>query len=361
MTISNIISTFTALAPESYQESYDNSGLLTGNQSMECTGVLISLDCIESIIDEAIAANCNLIVAHHPIIFSGLKKINGKNYIERTIIKAIKNDIAIYAIHTNLDNVTNGVNTRIADRLGLIHQQILAPKSNTFSKLITFIPKEIADAVSKAGCGHIGNYSEAGFSTNGTGTFKGDEHSNPLIGKPNVLESVSEVRFETIFPSYMQYKVIAALKQAHPYEEVAYDIISLQNSNQNVGLGMIGDLEVGLDSLAFLSFLKEKMKTKVIRHSALVKDQILKVAVCGGSGAEFLPYAIAQGADIYITGDNKYHQFFDAEDKIIIADIGHYESEQFTIDLIFEYLSEKFPTFALQKSKIDTNPVNYYF
>ncbi len=363
MTIGEICAHLESIAPLSYQESYDNCGLITGNKQTEATGALITLDCIESVVDEAIDKKCNLIIAHHPIVFSGLKKINGSNYVERVIIKAIQNNIAIYAIHTNLDNVSNGVNAEICKRLGLKNCKVLLPKKDLLKKLVTFIPiadfENVSQAVFSAGAGHIGNYSETGFSLQGTGTFKGNEQTNPSIGEKGKLERVNEVRFETIFPAHIQNQVINALTKSHPYEEVAYDIYPIVNEFNNVGSGMIGELETETDEAEFLNFTKRALKTDCIRHTALRNKKVKKIAVCGGSGSFLLRTAIAFGADCYITADFKYHEFFDAEGKIIIADVGHYESEQFTKDLLYSLLLEKFPTFALHLSHINTNPVNY--
>lgn len=353
-----------SIAPLALQESYDNCGLITGNLQMDIYSAIITLDCTEEVVDEAISLNANLIVAHHPIVFSGLKKITGKNYVERVIIKAIQNNIAIYAIHTNLDNVQHGVNAEICKRLGLQNCTILSPKNAILRKLVTFIPtqnfEQVTQAVFGAGAGNIGNYSETGFSVEGIGTFKGNQSANPTIGQKGVKEQVNEKRFETIFPAYLETTIIQALLNAHPYEEVAYDIFPLTNTLQQIGSGMVGILPTPILEQEVLQLLKEKMKVQCIRHTKLLNKKINKIAVCGGSGSFLLNSAIAAGANFYITADFKYHEFFDAENKIVIADIGHYESEQFTKDLLFAFLNEKFPTFALHLSRINTNPVNYF-
>ncbi len=363
MKIAEIIQTIENFAPISYQESYDNAGLLIGDILADCTGVLICLDAIEDVIDEAIVKKCNLVIAHHPIIFSGIKKIIGKNYIERVVIKAIKHEIAIYACHTNLDNVKLGVNNIIADKLGLQNRKILEPKSSILKKLYTYVPSENKDtllnALFAAGAGNIGNYSECSFSVDGVGTFKGNENSNPTIGEKNNRSTELETKIEVIFPNYLESKILKTLKENHPYEEVAYEIITLDNSYQDIGSGLIGELERPLSESDFLSFLKENMQTDCIRHTAFLNRKIQKVALCGGSGSFLLSKAIAQHADIFISADFKYHQFFDADNQIIIADIGHYESEQFTVQLFNKIISEKFPTFAVQISTINTNPINY--
>jgi len=365
MTIAEIITPIEKFAPLAYQESYDNCGLLTGNLNWECSGVLCTLDATETVVLEAKEKGCNLIVAHHPIIFSGLKKITGKNYVEKTIITAIKNDIAIYAIHTNLDNVFTGVNNKIADKIGLINRKILVPKQNMLSKLFVFVPENAAEkvkeAIFNAGAGHISNYSECSFAASGIGTFKGNEYSSPTIGEPMVRSTIPEIKIEVILPTFLQHYVVAKMIEAHPYEEVAYDIVNLNNTYQNVGSGIIGDLELGVEEINFLNFLKKQFGLKVIKHTKLLDKPIKKVALCGGSGSFLIKNVIAAKADIYITADIKYHEFFDADNKILIADIGHWESEQFTPDLLMEILKANFPTFAILKSEVDTNPIAYFF
>jgi len=351
------------IAPRSYQESYDNAGLITGNPQAEVSGVLISLDAIESVVAEAIEQNCNLIIAHHPIIFKGLKSLTGRNYIERTIIKAIKHDIAIYAIHTNLDNVYNGVNAKIAEKLKLQQTRVLVPKSQTLRKLITFVPQEDAESVlnalSEAGAGNIGNYQNCSFQVSGTGTFQPNERANPHIGESGKLEQVEEQRIEVILPAHQTNRVLQALRTAHPYEEVAYYLHNLENENQEVGSGMIGQLAEAMPPADFLNHLKEQMNLSVIRHTAVVDRSVQTVAICGGAGSFLLPQAIRQKADVFVTADFKYHEFFDADGHLIIADIGHYESEVYTKELIQEFLCEKFVNFAVRLAKANTNPVFY--
>ncbi len=364
MKVKDITNHLETIAPKAYQESYDNSGLLTGDPAQEVTGVLVTLDCIEEVVDEAIAKKSNLIIAHHPIIFKGLKKITGSNYVERTILKAIRNNIAIYAIHTNLDNVHTGVNKKIAQKIGLKNLKILAPKHDTLTKLVTFIPKDHTDtvlqALYKAGAGQIGDYKNCSFQTEGIGTFMPTGDADPTIGILNEQEKVTEDRAELIFATHLEHKIISTLKASHPYEEVAYYLNRLANVNQEVGSGMVGELEQPLEPIEFLKRLKSSMNLTAIRHTRLLDQKVNKVAVCGGSGSFLLPQAIRSGADFFVTADFKYHEFFDAEGKITIADIGHYESEIFTKDLLKEILTEKFPTFAVNFSTTDTNPVRYF-
>lgn len=351
-------------APGAYQESYDNSGLLVGDIDRELTGVLVSLDCTEDIVQEAIDKNCNLIVSHHPIIFGGLKRLTGKNYVERTVIKAIENKIALFAIHTNLDNVPDGVNKRIADKLGLRDTHILASKSNKLGQLVCYVPTEhletVRNALSEAGAGNLGNYSDCSFSSSGEGTFKAKEGANPFVGEINELKKEAELKLEMIFPLHLKSRIVSALKEAHPYEEVAFSIWELQNENSYLGSGMVGELSEAMGLNDFLPYLKERMAVGCVRYTSDTGKKIKRVALCGGSGSFLLRNAIAAKADIFITGDFKYHEFFDAENRIIIADIGHYESEQFTIELIVEKIQEKFRNFAICKSMHNTNPINYF-
>ncbi len=350
-------------APSSIQESYDNSGLLVGSGDKIITKILIALDCTEEVIDEAIAKNCDFIVAHHPIIFGGIKRLNGNNYVENVILKAIRNDISIYAIHTNLDNISTGVNSIIADKLSLRNTKILRPKRQLLKKLVTYIPKEYKEAVSskifEVGAGNIGNYSQCGFSIEGTGTFLGNEHSIPFLGSQNNLENIYETRFETIFPSYLEHQVLTALKASHPYEEVAYDIFPLDTNHPEIGSGLIGELETEMKFTEFLALVKNKFHLEVIKHAGVEKS-VKKVAVCGGSGSFLRQDAIKNGADIFLSSDFKYHEWFDHENKISFIDIGHYESEQFTPELIFNYLEKNKLSLPAQISAIITNPVKYY-
>ncbi len=352
-----------SIAPLSYQENYDNTGLLVGNPNDEVNSALITLDVTEAVIQEAIDTGCDLIIAHHPIIFGGLKKLNGKNEVERCVIKAIQNNIALYAAHTNLDSVHGGVNSKICEKLGLKNCMILSPGKNQLKKLVTFIPsahfEKVQAAIFAAGAGHIGNYDSCGFAAKGEGSFRANEHAKPFVGETNQLHTEAEVRFETIFPAHKQRDVLHALQTSHPYEEVAYDLYALDNEHPHVGAGMVGELETETDELEFLQFTKEQFKAAVIRHSPLLKRKIKRIAVCGGAGSFLIRQAISAGADLFITGDMKYHQFFEAEGKIVIADIGHFESEQFTKEVFYELLTKKFPKFAVRLSLVNTNPINY--
>ncbi|MBT4775714.1 MAG: Nif3-like dinuclear metal center hexameric protein [Crocinitomicaceae bacterium] len=364
MKIQEVIDFLEGWAPLQFQEPYDNSGLLVGDSNLEITGVLVCLDSIEKIIDEAIQRNCNMVIAHHPILFGGLKSITGKTYIERTIIKAIKNDIVIYAIHTNLDNIKTGVNQEIANRIGLVNQNILLNKKNMLSKVTVYVPIKHADevrtAMFDAGAGHISKYDQCSFNTEGIGTFRALVGTNPYIGEVGTQQKEPEVGIEVVVRNAGIRKLLNAVNLVHPYEEVAYDLVALDNESPEVGSGIIGELKTPEQVLSFLKKIKTVFNSGVIKYTAANKNKrVKKVAVCGGAGSFLLSAAIAQNADIFITADYKYHQFFDADSKIIIADIGHFESEQYTTELIVQKLKEKFSTFAVHFTEVSTNPVNY--
>lgn len=349
MKIKDLTSFLESIAPSTYQESYDNAGLITGNPNSEITGLMVCLDSTEAVIDEAIEKGCNVVVAHHPIVFKGLKKITGRNYVERVIIKAIKHDIALYAIHTNLDNMYyQGVNTRIAKKLGLLNTRVLAPKK-TLKKLFTFVPTSHSEtlrrALFEAGAGLTGSFEHLSYASLGVGTLHG--------------KGGAQVKLELLFPSAKQGQILKVLKENHPSSHVPYDIMSVENANADIGSGMIGTLNEPMDELSFLKHVKSTMQAGCVRHTQLLGKPISRVAVCGGAGGFLLSSAIRQHADIFITADYKYHEFFDADGQIIIADIGHYESEQYTINLLEEIISQKFSTFAVYLTEVNTNPINY--
>ena len=363
MKIKEIITVLEEMAPLAYAEDFDNVGLLLGNQEAEATGVLVCHDALESVIEEAIAKKCNLVVCFHPILFSGIKKITGKNYVERSVLKAIKNDIAIYAVHTALDNHKNGVNKIFCDALCLINTKILVPKPNFIQKLVTYtIPEnveQVRNALFDAGAGKIGNYDDCSFTSQGIGTYMGNENSNPEIGERFEFVEAQEIKIEVTFEKHLQSKILKALLKNHVYEEVAYEIYEMQNLHQNIGLGMVGELEKPLSETEFLSFVKTKMQCGGIRHSSLLGKSIKKVAVLGGSGSFAIKNAIQAGADVFLTADLKYHNFYESENQIVLADIGHFESERYTKNYIVDYLKEKITNFAFVLSEENTNPVKY--
>lgn len=364
ITISEVLKTLELLAPPALQESYDNTGIQCGDPSALLTSILITLDITPEVVDEAITRGSNLIVGHHPVIFGGIKRITGATATGRVLMKAISHGITLYAAHTNLDNVTGGVNSMIARKLGLENTAILQPLRGKLRKLVTFVPPshliQVREALFSAGAGQIGNYDQCSFNTEGYGTFRGDEGTHPFAGVPGTLHQESETRTETIFPAWKETAVVAALLASHPYEEVAYDIYPLDNAHPAIGAGISGTLPMAVTESEFLARLKKVFSIPVIRHSPLLNRKVQKVALCGGAGSFLLKEAIASGADIFLTGDIKYHQFAEPDGRIVMADIGHFESEQFTKQLFLEYLTKKFPTFAVRLSEVNTNPVGYY-
>jgi dinuclear metal center YbgI/SA1388 family protein len=364
MTIREVTEILEAWAPLPNAEDFDNVGLLVGNTEQEVTQVLVAHDALEHVVTEAIQKKCNLIVCFHPIIFSGMKRITGKNYVERAVIKAIKNDIAIYAIHTALDNVPHGVNHGMSRALGLTDCSILIPKSETIYKLTTYVPhafaKMVIDTLFKVGAGTLGNYDECSFTNTGNSTYNGKEGAQPTLGEIGIQHREPETQIHITFEKRLESKVLAALLKSHPYEEVAYEITALKNTNQHLGMGMIGKLPQALEESEFLSLIKKTFKTGGVRHSALLGKKIESVAVLGGSGAFGIKNAIHSNADAYVTADLKYHDYYTAENKILIADVGHYESERFTKNIIADYLTEKIRNFAIILSKENTNPINYF-
>lgn len=364
MIIREFIREFDRILPLRQAEDFDNVGLLCGNPEREVSGILVCHDTLESVVEEAVLKGANVIVAFHPIIFSGLKSLTGRNYVERAVLKAIENRIAIYAVHTAFDNDFFGVNHGICKVLGLKNQKILMPKPSALQQLSVYVPKDFAekvkDALFSAGAGNIGFYDECSFTVAGSGTFRPLPGSDPFSGKENIREISDEVMVSVIFESYKKGGIVAAMKAAHPYEEVAYQVVNIENENPYSGLGMYGDLEQETGAAEFLSFVKEKFGLSVIRHSAPPESKIKRVGVLGGSGASGIKSALAAGCDAYLTGDIKYHDFYQAENKMLICDIGHFESEQFVTQQLFELLSENFPKFAISKSSENTNPVNYF-
>ncbi len=364
MTVKEAIAELGKKIPLQQAEDFDNVGLLCGNPDREISGILVCHDALESVVEEAIAKKLNLIVTFHPIIFSGLKSITGKNYVERAVLKAIENKIAIFAIHTAFDNDYFGVNYGICEALGLLNQKILMPKTENLMKLEVYVPKEFSDKVKnalfEAGAGNIGFYDECSFSVSGSGTFRPLKNSNPFSGKENIRENADEEMISVIFENFKQNQILAAMKSAHPYEEVAYQLIALENENQYLGLGRFGDLQNEMTETEFLNFVKEKFALKVIRHSGCTGKKIKRVGVLGGSGASGIGAAKKNGCDAYLTGDIKYHDFFQVEGKMLICDIGHFESEQFVTAQLVDILSEIFTKFAISKSDEKTNPVNYF-
>ncbi len=364
MKLYDIISAIESLSPVVFQESYDNAGLQIGNIADDIHAALLTIDVTEDVVHEAVQKKADLIIAHHPLIFSGLKRITGETYIERTVSMLVKNNIALYIAHTNLDNVAKGVNVKICEKLGLERCRILSPAEGELCKLVTFVPVEHARkvrmAIFTAGAGAIGEYDQCSYNLEGYGTFRASDSANPFAGEKGTLHTEKETRIETIFPKYLKNSLIRTLIEAHPYEEPAYDIYPLKNDYERAGAGMFGYTPQPVGTVDFIDHIKKTFGCSVVRHSDLTQKKINKVAVCGGSGAFLIPKAIEAGADIFVTGEIKYHQFFESEGKIILADIGHFESEQFTKEIFYELLIKNFPNFALHFSEINTNPIKYY-
>ncbi len=364
MIIADIIRQIETTAPLPLQEEYDNAGLLTGDPAWECRGALCTLDVTPAVVEEAVARGCNCIVAHHPLIFRGLKKLTGRGLVERAVIMAIKADIAIYAAHTNLDNVIQGVNGKIADKLGLSGRSVLMPQKGTLRKLFTFVPadhlEKVRNALFQAGGGHISDYSECSFTSEGRGTFRPGPGTNPYVGKQGLRQEESEVKLELILPAHLEHSLLQALFAAHPYEEVAYDLVPLLNAHAETGSGLVGKLSQGVGEKEFLDLLMSRFGLQMLRHTEFTGRPISRVALCGGAGSFLISKALSLEADAFVTADLKYHEFFGAEGRMLVCDIGHYESEQFTTELLIEILLQKFPTFAILKSEIKTNPVRYF-
>ena len=364
MIVQDVINHLETLAPLAYAEDFDNVGLLVGNKNTPLTGVLVTLDTLETVVEEALEKNCNMIVSFHPIIFKGLKQLTGKSYVERTVMKAIKHNIAIYSMHTALDNAVQGVNNMICEQLELSNKQILIPQKSTIKKLTTYVPKNEANTLRNAlfleGAGNIGNYSHCSFNVEGYGTFNGNENSTPTIGKKGHTHTEAETKITVTYAKHLEKNILKTLFKTHSYEEVAYEISTLENQNQHIGIGMVGELKEALSEISFLKHLKNKMGTPCIKHSAFINKTIKTVAVLGGSGSFAISAAKASGADAFVTADLKYHDFFQAENNILLADIGHYESEQFTKSFLVDYLSKKITNFAIILSKTNTNPVKYF-
>ncbi len=364
MKLKEIISVFEEAAPFSLQESYDNSGIQFGNPEDEVSKGLICLDITEKVVDEAIENRCDLIISHHPLLFKGIKQLTGQHYTQKALIKAIKHDICLLSVHTNLDSVMHGVNHKLAQKMGLNNIRVLQPRKGLLKKLVVFCPvvhaEKVRNALFKAGAGVIGDYDCCSYNLDGQGTFRAGDNTQPFVGEKGQVHFEEEFRIETILPSYLEKNVIKAMIEAHPYEEVAYDLYPLDNAFEKTGMGMVGDLPEPENENFFLQKLKTALKAHGIRHSPLTGNQVKKVALCGGSGSFLRDSAMAAGADIFVTADLKYHDFFDATDRMLLADVGHYESEQFTSEILYEIVSKKITTFALQISGINTNPVRYF-
>ena len=364
MKLKDLTSYLDSVVPLSFQESYDNSGLQVGTPENEIFSAMISLDVTEEVVDEAIANNCNLVISHHPLIFNGIKSLTGRSFTERTIFKAVKSDIAIYSAHTNLDIFNNGVSWKMAEKMGIEDITVLSPSQNKLLKLVTYIPvshlETVRNAIFEAGAGIIGNYDQCGFTTGGAGSFRANDNAKPFVGEKGKIHFEDEIRFETILFTHIREKVVMALLDAHPYEEVAYDLYALENSNVEIGLGCIGKLAEPVSEDDFLKLVNSALGARGIRYSRLTGKKIWKVALCGGSGISMLNMAINSGADAYVTADIRYHDFFKSENKLLLVDAGHFETEKFSREILKDLIIKKFPKFAVRFSETNTNPINYF-
>jgi len=364
MKLKELVSFLDSAIPLAFQEGYDNAGLQIGLPEKNIDKVLITLDVTEEVVEEALKDGCDVIVSHHPLIFKEIKSLSGKSMAERILFKAIKNDIAVYSAHTNLDVMDFGVSRKMAEKISLENVRVLSPLKNRLCKLVTFVPEnhleKVKEAIFKAGAGVIGNYDYCSFSTTGTGSFRAGENTYPFVGEKGKTHEEKEIRLETILFSHIKNRVINALIETHPYEEVAYDIYPLENDNIDIGLGCVGDLPEPVDEADFLKSISSVFSSKGIKHSKLRGGKISRIALCGGAGSTLMYDAIASGADIFVTADIKYHSYFEAENLILLVDIGHYESEKCSTEILYDLITKKFPKFAVRFSEINTNPINYF-
>lgn len=364
--IKEVLQAMDAICSESIQESWDNSGLQWGDDSETVKGVIVSLDVTMDVINEAIDCGCNLIIAHHPLIFGPLKQVrkNGTE-VERLAYHCIQNSIAVYAAHTNWDKVAQGVSWVMAKRIGLLNEEILQPEKDGLCNLkVMGTPRDIAEirkAWFNAGIGNVGEYSNCSFTTDGWGTFEPSESANPSVGEKNKTEFLRENAIEILCTKKDVSKALAIATETSSYETIAHSIIPLKNTNDTLGFGCIGELKEALSLSDFLALCKEKYACKVVRYNPSEKIKNIKtVAVCGGSAIDFLPTAIARKADAYITADVKYHQFMLADDALTLVDVGHYESEIWAMEYLTHLISEKFHNFAIRLTTINTNSVRYF-
>lgn len=364
MTIKEVTQFLESRFPLYLQEDFDNCGVQCGNVNNEISGAMVCFEMTEKIIDEAISKNCNLVISHHPLILKrGITKIVPSDRVGAMICKALANNMVLYSMHTNIDSGEGGGNDVFAEKLGLSDVKVMAPVKGLYRKLVVNVPAEhsekLKEALFKIGCGQQGNYQKCSYSTLGKGQFEPNGEAKPFIGTQNNLEKVEEERIEMIYPAYLQHAVIQAIYENHPYEEPAFDLFSLENTERKVGLGRIGELPEEMDCKEFFSYLKEKLNLEHLRYCGDEGKKIRRVAVCGGGGAGFIDTAIALNADAYVSGDFKYHDFFKSHSGTVLVDIGHYEGECFIKNIIFNLLKEKFTTFAVLSSEFENLNVKY--
>lgn len=351
-------------APFSWQESYDNAGLILGDPDRNVTEALVCFDVTPEVVDEAVRIGAGLIVSHHPAIFKGIKRINPASRLGYMIKQSLCHDIAWCALHTNLDNTLNGVNSYLCEQLGLKDVQPLAPLQDIYGKLQVYVPEAYAEklrqALAEAGCGAGARYDACSYSSRGEGRFRAGSQAHPFSGQIGELHCEAECKIECLYPLHKTRQVLDVLRTNHPYEEPAFDLLPLRNEATGQGAGAIGNLQESMQETELLDKLKELTGTHCIRHSGFRGRKIRRIALCGGSGGSFIGNACARQADAYITGDLKYHDFADAGSGTWLVDIGHFESEKFAMELIFRFIRKNFPNFAVSISEQARNPVSFY-
>lgn len=363
MKISEITGAIEKYAPLWLQEEWDNAGLQVGDTDREATGAVLCVDATEAIVDEAIDRGVNLVISHHPLLFRGLKRITGRTATERIVAKALKHDIAIYSAHTNMDSAPGGVSWATGRRAGLTAMRTLVPQQGRLMKLAVFVPSAYSNAVSEAlwnaGAGRMGNYDRCAYMTDGRGTYRPLPGADPAIGTVGQSHTEAETRIEVVFPTAISGRVVQAMLKAHPYEEPAFDLIPLANDITSAGLGVIGSLKTPMPASEYIAWVKQALGIGAIPYAGDARRMVHRVALCGGAGAEFIGNAIAAGADLYMCGDLKYHDFTTHADSIVLADIGHYESEQCTKEIFYDIIQKNFPNFATYYAEEDKNPISY--
>ena len=368
MNVGELIKQIEDWAPPGAAWEKDNVGLQVGSRGDKLKNILLCLELDEEVLKQAIKKKCNLIFTHHPLIFNPIKNLDfEKSKQARLIQHLIKQNISLYSAHTNLDFTRDGVSFELAKSLKLKNVTFLEHEEANQFKVVIFLPAvnvdELSEALFSVGGGVIGNYENCSFRIAGEGTFKGNEDSNPVIGKKGNTEKVEEVRLELIVDSWNLGRIVNAIKKHHPYEEPAYDIYPLKNKNTNFGAGAIGELDKELSEKEFLNFVSKSLKIGKLKYCIGSGKKIKKVAVCGGSGSELLSRAINSGADAFITADIKYHAYHDAEGKILLIDAGHYETEIGSLNIVkkrIEKILSGKDYIKVFKFSGSTNPVKFY-
>lgn len=350
--------------PFVWQENYDNAGLILGDPNQQIRKALVCFDVTPEVVDEAVRNEADLILSHHPAIFKGIKRINPASRLGYMLKQSLCHDIAWCALHTNLDNTLSGVNSWLCEHLGLQEVRPLVPLQGIYGKLQVYVPEAYAEklrqALAEAGCGAGTKYDTCSYTSRGEGRFRAGSQAHPFTGRIGELHCEAECKIECLYPLHKTRQVLDVLRTNHPYEEPAFDLLPLQNEAVEQGAGAIGILPETMQERELLDKLKELTGVHCIRHSGFQGRRIKKIALCGGSGGSFIANACGQKADVYITGDLKYHDFTDTEPGTWLVDIGHFESEKFAMELIFRFIRKNFPNFAVSISEQAKNPVSFY-